>query len=315
MINSVRNTVLAVLNKNNYGYISPSDFNQYALQAQLELYEDYFAEYNKQQNLQNARQSGTDYADIEKPTAEVIEGFLVDEFLVPKVYGTKINNTFQVPSEITTGSDFYMINRIITYTSKKATGTNTGTIASYKLVNSAANFSTISVGDIVINSTDFTSAIVVAIDNATTLSISQDIFTAAGKSYSIYDKTKYSEADKVTNGKIMSLNASLLTAPDDLFPVYTLVDSIITAYPETLVGYGTLRCMYFRYPKKPKWTYISLSGGEPVFDPSGIGYQDFELPQEDEYKLACKILEYCGISIRETQVVQYAMAERQKQSM
>ena len=47
MINSVRNTVLSVLNKNNYGYISPSDFNLYAYQAQMELYEEYYSNYNK----------------------------------------------------------------------------------------------------------------------------------------------------------------------------------------------------------------------------------------------------------------------------
>ena len=30
MINEVRNAVMAVINKNNYGYISPSDFNLFA---------------------------------------------------------------------------------------------------------------------------------------------------------------------------------------------------------------------------------------------------------------------------------------------
>ena len=61
MINSVRNTVLAILNKNNYGYISPQDFNLYAKQAQLDLFEDYFYQYNYQVNKENARQSGTGY--------------------------------------------------------------------------------------------------------------------------------------------------------------------------------------------------------------------------------------------------------------
>ena len=42
MINSVRNTVLAIINKNNYGYISPSDFNLFAKQAQLDLFDEYF---------------------------------------------------------------------------------------------------------------------------------------------------------------------------------------------------------------------------------------------------------------------------------
>ena len=42
MINSVRETVLSVLNKNNYGYVSPQDFNLFAKQAQLDLFEDIF---------------------------------------------------------------------------------------------------------------------------------------------------------------------------------------------------------------------------------------------------------------------------------
>ena len=42
MINSVRNTVLAIINKNNYGYLSPNDFNLFAKQAQLDLFDEYF---------------------------------------------------------------------------------------------------------------------------------------------------------------------------------------------------------------------------------------------------------------------------------
>ena len=53
MINDIRNTVLAVLNKNNYGYISPQDFNLYAQQAQMDLFEDYFYAYNYQVNKEN----------------------------------------------------------------------------------------------------------------------------------------------------------------------------------------------------------------------------------------------------------------------
>ena len=67
MINSVRQTVLSILNKNNYGYVSPSDFNLFAKQAQLDIFEDYFYQYNYQINKEkNARQSGTGYADIKK---------------------------------------------------------------------------------------------------------------------------------------------------------------------------------------------------------------------------------------------------------
>ncbi len=66
IINSVRETVLSVLNKNNYGYITPSDFNLYAKQAQLDIFEDYFYQYNYQVNQENARQSGIGLTDIKK---------------------------------------------------------------------------------------------------------------------------------------------------------------------------------------------------------------------------------------------------------
>ena len=77
MINSVRNTVLAIINKNNYGYISPSDFNLFAKQAQLDLFDEYFVNYNQQINEENARLSGTGYADIKKGYEEVIDSFSV----------------------------------------------------------------------------------------------------------------------------------------------------------------------------------------------------------------------------------------------
>ena len=76
MINTVRNTVLSVLNKNNYGYLSPSDFNLFAKQAQLDVFESYFLKYNAQVNSENMRNmnprvgSGTGIADIKKAIEE-----------------------------------------------------------------------------------------------------------------------------------------------------------------------------------------------------------------------------------------------------
>ncbi len=42
MINSVRNTVLAIANKNNYGYITPQDFNLYSQKEQKDFCENLF---------------------------------------------------------------------------------------------------------------------------------------------------------------------------------------------------------------------------------------------------------------------------------
>ena len=66
MIDSVYKTVLTIVNKNNYGYINPTDFNLFARTAQLELFENMFYDYNNRINLENLRKSGTGYADILK---------------------------------------------------------------------------------------------------------------------------------------------------------------------------------------------------------------------------------------------------------
>jgi hypothetical protein len=313
MINEVRNSVLTILNKNNYGYISPSDFNLMAANAQMELYEEYFSNYNKSINAENLRTSGTDYADIVKPIGEVLESFLVTDSLISKSgYNSYPLNQFYAPSVTTTGNNAYMIQKILCYTQVLKSGTNT-TITVQKLQDNGADFITagVTVGDIVVNATTFKTTFVVSVQSATILVLNEDIFIATGNKYIIYSESSISEAEKVSAGKITMLNASILTAPSLIYPAYTIVGDIINVYPTNINSYGAINAVYFRYPKVPKWTYTTLSAGEPVFNQSQSDYQDFELPNEDGYKLVTKILEYCGIIIREIEVSQFGSAQQQ----
>ena len=66
---------------------------------------------------------------------------------------------------------------------------------------------------------------------------------------------------------------------------------------------------YFRYPQDPQWTYIELSSGEAVFNQSSADYQDFEVMLDDEVTLILKILQYAGVSIRESDVYQFGNSE------
>ena len=312
MINSVRNTVLSVLNKNNYGYISPSDFNLYCQQAQMELYDEYFSSYNKAINAENMRSSGTEYADLAKTIAEVLEGFLTSNFLVPSSNGQIPTNEFYIPSLITTGDTAYMLNKIICYTKYLTDGYNDSN-SPFMLIDSNADFvlSGVSVGDIIVNATSFQASYITEVFSPTDLYIYEDIFPVDFDDYIIFSGTSFSEAEKVTNGKITMLNSSLLTAPSLIYPAYTLIKDLMKVYPTSINLYGAVKADYFRYPLVPKWTYSTLANGEPVFNQSQPDYQDFELPNEDEYKLAVKILQYCGISIRETEVTQFALAQEQ----
>jgi hypothetical protein len=299
MINSVRNTVLSILNKNNYGYISPADFNLFAKQAQLDIFEDYFYQYNTQINKENnrlGRLSGTGYADIKKGLEEVLDSFSVTSFL------TRVNaNIYSLPL------DYYLINKIFYYPNQLASGTTTGTTAG-KLDDVDANFlGVVSVGDIVINTTDSTSAFVTAVSN-TSLSLSSDIMVTA-ENYAIYNNKNISEVERVSQDKIFYLINSNLTAPTTQYPAYVLEANNITAYPTTISGVADLQTQYVRYPKDPKWTYQTLTGGQPLFDQSQSDFQDFELPLSDETDLVVNILKYAGLSIREAEVVQAATTQ------
>ena len=223
MINSVRNTVLAILNKNNYGYISPSDFNLFSKQAQLDIFDEYFVNYNSQINKENARVSGTEYADIRKGMEEVIDYFSITSTLIQDS-----GNIYFLPSPTTTGYDYYLI--------------------------------------------------------------------------------------KVNHSKITMLNNSLLTKPSELYPAYTQEAGLITIYPNTFNAAGNVVSQYIRYPRDPKWTYISVLSGEPIFDQTQVDYQDFELPIEDETRLVNRILQYAGMSIREIQAIQFAAGEEQQEN-
>ena len=237
MINSVRTTVLAIANKNNFGYISPNDFNLYAKQAQLDLFEDYFYAYNAQIRKENARQSGTGYADITKGLAEVIDSFSVVE-----------NLTNALGSE----SNRYPIN------------------FNYYLINSLTRL---------------------------------DRNTGEIKN----------EIEKVSQTKYYALQASNLTKPTEEYPVYILDNDNIIVYPGTIIGNNSVSCSYIRYPRDPKWTYIDIASGEPVFDATASDYQDFELPLSDEPSLIMKILQYAGVSIREKDLVAFGNNEELKE--
>ena len=307
MINSVRNAVLSILNKNNYGYISPSDFNLFAQNSQMELYEEYFSSYNKVINAENARTSGVGYADVEQPIAEVLEYFLRTDYL------SKISaNKFSMPSLTTTGYEAYMLLDVKCKPVLLTSGTNTSFVSG-QLVDSTASFVTdgLSAGDVVTNLTTGLVSTVSLVLNNTTLQLDSNIFLVSGNAYAVFSSSKVVQVEKVNNDKLTLLVNSNLTKPTIEFPVYGLQDSVLTFYPVTISNKGQVEATYFRYPKVPKWTYITLANGEPVFDQSQSDYQDFELPAEDEYKLVTKILEYAGMSIREIEVAQFGAAQQQ----
>ena len=227
-INDVRETVLAICNKNNYGYISPDDFNLYAKQAQLEVFNEYMSKYNYYTNLENNHTSGSDLADLAESARESIEVFI------------------------------------------------NGTTLTFSLVS----------GDYA-------------------------IFAAPADWYHInvltYNNVEISKESRLNITRLLNSN---LTAPSETYPVYAMGSSnSIAIVPNTIQS--NVSAIYVRYPVDPRWDYVNLTNGEPMYNAAGS--VDFEVAEDDEPTLVNKILEKAGLSIREPEVYKTAQMNDNQQ--
>jgi hypothetical protein len=71
-IDTVYQRVLAILNKENRGYVTPQEFNLFANQAQLEVFEQYFFDLNQYSRLPK---NDTEYSDLPKLINEKLSKF------------------------------------------------------------------------------------------------------------------------------------------------------------------------------------------------------------------------------------------------
>lgn len=123
MINSVRQTVMNILNKDNNGYITPDEFNTFAKQAQLEIFNQYFYDFknSKLKDMKGMETGG--YSDVTKQLDQTIDYFSKN---VPLVYDN-ISGTFAMPA------DWFLLN-VLYYNGKEVTHVNQEKL--YYLLNS-----------------------------------------------------------------------------------------------------------------------------------------------------------------------------------
>lgn len=229
MINQVYTTVLAILNKDNRGYVSPLEFNLYSELAQMAIFEELFHKYSKAISKQNARMYHSEFSDIPKHIREAFDVF-ISEANLSLITESGLHQY--------TATDFYKGIKIERY-------------------------------------------------------FGEDLFT---------NRIEVEEVSKLEITKLLNNN---LISPTSEYPVYVGINGGYRIFPadDEAIVIGT----YIRKPKAPKWTYLSV-GGNPLFNASATDYQDFELPEQFFSDLVIKILGYCGIEIRENDVVQIAQA-------
>jgi len=101
-VNTVYQTVLLILNKEQRGYLTPTEFNNIGNQVQLEIFERYFEDMNQQLRIP---QTNTDYADRVENLDEKLAIFKTTGDAVPASTANGLNPYWVLPSVDIYGND------------------------------------------------------------------------------------------------------------------------------------------------------------------------------------------------------------------
>lgn len=112
-VDTVYQTVLAILNKENRGYMTPQEFNLLANQAQNEIFEQYFYDLNQFSRLPGNETRYADMIDIIEEKISIFEKFRQDVSMSAGGVGTLPANTHKLGAvSYNTGSGYVEIEHI-----------------------------------------------------------------------------------------------------------------------------------------------------------------------------------------------------------
>ena len=297
-VNTVYQTVLLILNKEQRGYMTPVEFNKTGAQAQLEIFETYFDSLNQQIRIP---QTDTDFSDRVLNLDEKIS--LFKEF--GNATSISSSNVFNLPQQFS-GSG-----QIATTTLPAATA---GATTAYVIQTATA--SQIANGVVEI----FANGVLVA-DNlyqisGTTINFFSQPTVGETLIVNIYPKEFYrlgdlfyvagalptQELERVGTKDLYHLLSSNLTSPTTTYPIYTYKNNKITVYPNSITSGITVS--YIRKPIAPIWNFTTGSNNQYVFNASTSF--NFELHPAEQTELILKILLYAGVVIKSPEIVQVA---------
>jgi hypothetical protein len=230
-VDTVYQRVLGILNKEQRGYVTPQEFNLFANQAQLDIFEQYFYDINQFSRIPG---NSTEYSDMLTILNEKINLFEVTQ---PMTYS---GGYFTLPT------DLYRLGTVIY--------TNTAT----------------------------------------------DPFSGA--------YTEDIEAERINKNEFLYINASPLTKPKNIRPIYIADTSGIKVYGNTELT-SSVSCNYIRKPAKVQWAY-QMVFGEALYDSTTS--TDFELHPSEEPDLVIKILAIAGLVIKDPDIYASATQESDK---
>jgi hypothetical protein len=287
-VDTVYQRVLSILNKEQRGYVTPQEFNLFANQAQMDLFEQYFYDINQFGRMHG---NDTEFSDMLNILNEKIDIFEVTAAMTyaganwsapADLYriGTLIYNDIEV--ERINKNEFLYINA-----SPLLKPTDTRPI----FVSGTTGYKVY--GSLIVRASNST------LNGAITAS-STIVIAAANPSISkgnIITGTGIVGAVTVT-----SINADGITIT--ISSAQTLANSVVLTFttpaPTQLISAG-VTCNYIKRPATAVWGYNTVSGAAQYNASTSI---DFPLHESEETELVVKILEFASLSIRDINLYQ-----------
>ena len=329
-VNTVYQTVLLLLNKEQRGYLTPAEFNSIATQVQLDIFENYFEELNQQLRVP---QADVDYSDRIMNLDEKISIF--------KVFGDanyqngigQANVPFAVTSSdlvtITITKPFINVGDVVV-----GFGIPTGTT----VVNFQDNLITLSTSVTLLQNTSLTF----------TSDTSIKYFSLPNQSsYGDYNSTSPApqfqnnvhklgtviytndfgdgiELQRLTRQDFYNIERSNLTKSSKQFPTYLYENQKLYVNPKSITN--SLSVDYIRKPSNPYWGFtLGVLAGQYYYDANTLnispttgqttGSNQFELHESEQVNVILKVLKYAGLIIEDSSVIQVASQELQKNEL
>lgn len=293
-VDTVYQRVLAILNKEQRGYVTPQEFNLFANQAQLDLFEQYFYDINQFGRMHG---NDTEFSDMLNILNEKINIFEVNAGMTHTGSGvwTVPANLYRVGTLIYNNIEVERINQNEFLYINKSPLTKPSDIRPIFVANSAGYKI---YGSLILRTT--TGRISGAVNASTTI-----VIASANSSIAVGDKV--TGVGIVGSIVVTSINADGITI--GISSVQTLANgttlTFTTPAPTQLITAG-VTCNYIKKPVTVAWAGVEVLG--ELQQDAGASV-NFELHASEETELVIKILELAGISTRELQVYQIAAQE------
>ena len=291
-VNTVYQTVLLILNKEQRGYMTPLEFNKIGTQTQLEIFETYFESLNQQIRIP---QTNVDYADRVLNLDEKISIF--------KTSGspTYTAPSFSLPSESGLAQSSETISTTIgtvaypfqTITANELSGGTVQVFFDGVLQNTAAY---------TITGTTITLTVAPATIFSVFVIVSLDDFYRLGTVLYTSGALAPQELERVTRSELYHINSSKLTKPSTIYPVYLYENKRLLVYPTSITSGITVD--YIRKPLDPSWNFTLGSNNQYVYSPNTS--INFELHDAEQTELILKILLYAGVVVKSPEIIQVA---------